>query len=496
MFQKLIELIKQALRSMVGYKSIAQVTENFDTISDDMQRSMDLWRDMYLNKAPWLDEVKGVYSLNLAAMICSSLSRQITLEMGCTVTAPNQEESSNITRAYYLNSIVQNKIVKVMREQLEHGLATGGMIIKPYVSNDTIYLDYSYQGQFVPLAFDDDGNILDIAFKDTTTRNGKKFTKVERHIFDSQAKTVTVINKAYCAKYDPDNADNEIELGLEIPLGIVNAWAQLSPEVLIQNVQKPLYGYFKVASANNIDINCPLGVSAFSKAVNTIKRADIQFSRLDWEYEGGQLAINIDPSALNMVDASSPTSPTLRNRLFRGVDLGADDTFKEFAPTLRDERYREGLNTYLAKIEDQCELSRGTISDTSTEARTATELKILRERSYSTVHDNQKALETCLVDVIDAIDAYLTLYSIIPEGEYETSFDWDDSIITDVNTELAHKIELKQEGLLSEAEVRAWYTGEPLSVAEQKISEIKASNQNKLLTDLFSTSKTNKTLEE
>ena len=64
------------------------------------------------------------------------------------------------------------------------------------------------------------------------------------------------------------------------------------------------------------------------------------------------------------------------------------------------------------KIEDQSGLARGTLSDANTEARTATELTILRNRTYTTIADNQQALERALREVVRAMDKYADLYNL------------------------------------------------------------------------------------
>lgn len=53
-----------------------------------------------------------------------------------------------------------------------------------------------------------------------------------------------------------------------------------------------------------------------------------------------------------------------------------------FSPALRDVSILNGLNDLLMRIEDTCGLARGTFSNPQSEARTATEIKILKQRSY------------------------------------------------------------------------------------------------------------------
>jgi len=226
-------------------------------------------------------------------------------------------------------------------------------------------------------------------------------------------------------------------------------------------------------------MHSPLGVSGFARAVNLIKDADIQYSRLLWEYEGGELAIDIDRDALRTeVDSHGNDHTVLNNlqrRLYRKVDLGTtDDTYEPYAPNLRDDSYTKGLNTILMRVEDACGLSRGTLAEVYTaEARTATELKILKQRSFQANAEIQKALEDTLRDVIYIMNVFCDLYEITPDGEYDISFEWDDSIIVDRDTELLNRITLQQNGLASKRENRMWYFGETERQADEALLLIK-----------------------
>ena len=79
--------------------------------------------------------------------------------------------------------------------------------------------------------------------------------------------------------------------------------------------------------------------------------------------------------------------------------------------------------------------------------------------------------------------------------EYDTKIDWKDSILTDTDTELEQKLNLQNAGILSKAEVRAWYTGENLATAQAEIDKMEKANEDKLMNDLFNTTDNENTLE-
>lgn len=521
--------LKEILRAMVGSRTIEQTLHVTPIISSQMEHSIELWSDMYKNQAPWLhepsfDDPTRVVSLGLPSLIASEKARTALLELNSEITVPTEEvevnnpdyeepqedEFGNIIpsiqpetiiedkptgpseRAEYLNE-QYTKLKKHLRKQIEYGIAKGGLVIKPYIvmnksmgkDTDTtaeIEFDFIQADAFYPLAFDASGNITEAAFIQTKTDKDFVYRRLEYHKWENN--TVTIRNKAFRSTSNTNQQGDMggVDLGKEITLKEVPEWKDLKETVTINNVEKPLFAYFKMPEANTVDPSSPLGVSGFSRAVSLIKDADMQYSRLLWEYEAGEMAVDIDRDALQFLEdrkdrdgrpyTGRSTLGQLQQRLYRKVDLGESNTYEPYAPVLRDQSYINGLNSILMRIEDTIGISRGTLSDVAAEARTATELKILKQRSYQTNADIQQAIEGALKDTIYVMNVYCTLYKITPEGEYDTSFEWDDSIIVDIDTELGKRITLMQNGLASKLENRMWYFGETERQAEEALRKI------------------------
>ena len=492
MFKKIVELIKEALRHFVAYDGVVDTVSSSSVfvVSQEMEHAIDLWKDMYQDNSPWLNEKKGVFSLGIAKQVCQSLAMQVLAEMDASIVEPgdcsecaNEKAKDGVieNRAGFLSTLANRSLYPKLPDVVEKGMALGGVVIKPYYTGQGIFFDFSYQGEFVPLSFDDDGNIIDVAFLDQFIENDKVFTKVERQTFDAVKRTVTVQNKAFVTKNIVETSDGstqKLQLGTEIPLSSIPRWSGIADTpVIIPNVDKPLYGYYKVPLANNIDFDSPMGISVFSPAVSLIKRADMQFSRLDWEFEGGQMAIDIDRNALHPQEGyygEAYEMDQLRDRLYRRLDLGMDDTYNIFAPQLRDANFVNGLNRYLSKIEDCIGLARGTLNDDMpVEARTATEVRILKQRTYTTIVTNQHALQAAIEGAIYAADVYASMYNVAPKGKYSVNIEWQDSVLSDTQEELNQRLQLKNAGCLSEVELRMWYTGEDEVTAQAAIDKIR-----------------------
>lgn len=523
MLGTVISKLKEILKGMIGSRTIEQQLHVTPTISSQMEEAITLWSNMYKNQSPWLHEptyndASRVTSLGLPALIASEKARTALIEFASEITAPTKEvevenpnfqpptedefgniipsmEPKTITedqpigpveRAEYLDTQYK-KLKKQLRKQIEYGIAKGGLVIKPYVvfniseqetdvtPTASIEFDFVQADAFYPLAFDASGKITEAAFIQTKSEKTSIYRRLEYHKWENNV--VTIINRAYKS----DNLTNDgdmtgLDLGHEVPLASVSEWKTFQPKTTIKNVDKPLFAYFKMPEANTIDTASPLGVSGFSRVVNLIKDADMQYSRLLWEYEGGELAIDIDRDALKTVIGTDGSEHTVQNhlqqRLFRKIDLGDETTYQQYAPALRDASYNEGLNTILMRIEDACGISRGTLSDSIDVARTATELKILKQRSYQTNADIQAAIEDALRDTIYVMNAYCDLYELTPDGEYDVNFEWDDSLIVDVDEELNKRLTLMNNGLAGKLETRMWYFGETERQAQEALIKI------------------------
>lgn len=528
--------VRGIFNKMIGKQTIEEVLKIKPTMSNEMVNAIELWTSMYEGRSPWLKEPTDedpstVKSLGLPQLIASEKARTALIEFESEITTPikdiepatpNYMDENNVgtdgkpqpmiathlvtkdipkgstKRAEFLNKQYE-KLKDALRIQLEYGIAKGGLVVKPYPvkhNNQTLHqetdmmtgeitqsesdngyeieFDFIQANEFYPLAFDSSGKMTEAAFIQRKMDKDVVYSRLEYHKLEDNY--VTVINKAFKSNaVATGKLDN---LGQEVPLSEVPEWALLSSETTLRGVNRLLFAYFKMPEANTIDTHSPLGVSGFDKVKWLIKEADKQYSRLLWEFEGGELAIDIDRNALKWVqdpndpDYGKSVMGALQNRLYRKVDLNEDNTYEVFSPTLRDQSLINGLNCILMRIEDGAGISRGTLSDVVSEAKTATELRMLRVRSYETNAHIQKATERMLRDAIYVMNVYCDLYEITEMGEYEVSFEWDDSIINDTDTELTKRLMLIQNGIASKLETRMWYFGETERQAREALMRV------------------------
>ncbi|WP_261291189.1 phage portal protein [Paraclostridium sordellii] len=391
-------------------------------MNDNMANAINLWSNMYNNSPPWIND--EVVPLGIPGAIANELARLATIEF-----------KSEINNNEGLNEIYQ-ELIDVLRINTEYACAKGGLIFKPYFNGKNIEIDLIHQDNFLPISYNAIGEITAAVFLEYKIIGDKKYTRLEYH--DFKEGNYTIKNIAYVKS----NLVKDNSLGKRTILASVPEWSQLQEEITINNITRPLFSYFKIPQANAIDVNSPLGVSCYAKASDLIKEADKQYSRILWEYEATEIAINASESLFVRKEDGTYELPKGKERLYRifpWEDREGKRNLDTFSPGIRDSNLFNGLNNILRKVEFNCGLAYGTLSDINDVSKTATEIKTSRQRSYSTVKDIQKSLEKALKDLIVSMNDLATLYklNVTPiDIDKDVSFDWDDSLVLDKDSEL------------------------------------------------------------
>jgi len=470
MFQKILAWLRDRINNMLNKGTISQAVNVDIAMSSEMVAALQSWRDMYTNQGAWL--TTDVFSLGLPGAVASEIARAVTIEM--------EAEVSGSVRADFLNENMQ-RVLSRLRDETEVGCALGGMIIKPYPNGDKLAFNYVAADSFYPIDFDDDGKITSCIFVDTQTINNNYYTRLEFH--QALGSDYQITNKAF-------KSTSKETLGAEIPLESVDAWAELEEEAMITGVDRPLFGYFRYPVSNNIDMDSPLGISCFAKAqtgkTNLIERADKLWSQFLWELDSAQRALYVDVLAFDRDSNDKPILPNKRlyKTLKQSGQIGkSEDLFEEWTPNIRQEEYLKSLDAILKRVEFNCGLAYGTLSDPQYVDKTATEIKSAKQRSYATVTDTQKSLKRCLDDLLYACDVWATIYNLAPRGTYEASYKFDDSIVTDSDARREQNRQDVDRKLLAKWEYRVQEYGETEEAAKAAIAEIDAESQASM--DLF-----------
>ena len=433
-------------------------------VTPKMKQAIRKWQKAYTNESDWLN--KDVKTLNIAASVASEIARLVTIEN--TIEISGSQRADFISEQ--LNGFKSNK-----KNIVEIACSVGGMVFKPYVSNDKILIDFTYQDEMLPFRFDDNGIITGIIFPSYKFQGNRKFTRLEIHDYKNN-ESYRIQNKCFMSKDVSIDTNDIRNLGTEVPLNSIEEWSDIEPDINISGVDRPFFSFFKIPIANNIERKSPLGVSVYARAIEDIEEADVQASRMDWEFESKETAIELDGTMIEEDIYGTKKLPKGKERLFRTYDGETyTDTggklFKHFSPEIRDESFSRGLDKILKRIEFNSGLAYGTLSDPQNVDKTAEEIKSSKQRSYQLVKDIQESLEAAISCLIRVMDDICTVYGLTPEGAIQEIYSWDDSIIIDAEKEQENDRKDVAMGVMSLLEYRMKWKGEDEKTALKNLPQ-------------------------
>lgn len=422
MLSKIINTIKGWWKNMFDYQKVINDFGLDIQTSKEMLDAINLWSEIFNGRAPW--QSKTVKSLHVAKTVCEKVSKAVTIEFKSSCS------DDNIDKVY-------QRFIRNIRKYTEYGIAKGSMFFKPTFENGRIKVTVIQGDKFIPVKFDDTGELLGAIFIDQITKGNTVYTRLE---YDELVDTSIIIkNIAYKGQV------NGVILGQRINLNSVDKWKDLTEFGQIDGVDKLIGGFFTMKNANNVDNDSPLGSSIFANAIGTLEEIDRQFSRTLWEYEGSELAIEASSSMFKIDKNGKHKLPKGKERLYRLLD-GDEESWNVFSPQIRDTSLFNGLNELLRQAENEMSLCAGILSKLDQVALTATEIKSSKQDYYVTVSDIQDAMQTALEDLVYGIYVLCKLYGIPVGSSYDMKFDWDDSILVDKDSlQKQAQLELNQD---------------------------------------------------
>lgn len=430
------------VRSMFERSDIKHILGSDIELTSTMIENIELWQNMLTGSAPWADKAP---SIGLEAGICREFADISINEMEAKV-----EDNEA------LDAIFQ-KAIRDLNENLQDGLALGSLIIKPLLGGR---VEYVTADNFIPVRFEDNRPVDCVFIERKKLGDNKYYHRFERHTLSSSGLTIT--NKAY-------RSSAASKIGVQVPLFEVQAWADLPEEISYPGMNRIDFGYYRNPLKNRID-GSQCGVSIYSgSAIGRIEAADVQAARLDWEYISGERAIHIDERALKTTVNGKKTIAKSHERLYRGLNIEQknEELFKEYSPEMRDESYRRGLETAFRQVEFAVGLSYGDLSEVQYVEKTATEINAAKQRKYNRVTAIQDNLRDCLEDLLYALAFYNAQYLT----KYSLSCRFNDSILTDEESERNQDRQDVSMGVQRLEEYRAKWYGEDIETAAANLPE-------------------------
>lgn len=412
MFNSLINKIKGWWNRMFDYNKIVRDFGLDIQTSENILNAINRWSQIYNKQEPWMNS--NTKSLHVARTMCEKVAKAVTVEFKSTCSEK------------YVDKIYQ-KVLKKKRLFTEQMLGKSSIFLRPYYNGKDIKVNIIQADKFIPVSFDDDGNLTSYILIDQFTEENKVYTRLEYNEYKDNR--MTIRNICY------SGLKNGTILASKINLSSVEKWKDIEEISSFDGIDRLIGGFATMPTTNDLDNSCPIGQPIYHNALDLLEEVDVQYSRILHEYEGTELAIDIDESILIPDKKNNFRLPKGKERYFRKWSLNEQEkSINIFSPEIRDNPLFNGLNELLIQIENACHLSHGTLAKPEAIEKTAQEIKTSKQDYYVTVADIQEVLQNAFEDLLYGIYVLCKLYGIPVKNDYTTEFEWDDSILVDKDT--------------------------------------------------------------
>lgn len=414
----ILSAVKNWARSMLDTKAI-EIFGTDTASSDALDGYLDQCIRIYQGKPDWLDADEHIDTVNYAETICSEVARLATMNAEVAITGS--------VRADWLQKAVTGT-VDTMRKWCELGCAAGTVILKPNGTGTDLLLPDRFR-----ITEMDGETVTGAVFIDRRheSESGRWYTRMEYHrIHDGE---YTISNR-----YFVGSGKNDI--GRMVPVE-VTPWVDdaLTDDVTVDGVDRPLFGVFRTPRANNKEFDSPLGLPIFSSALRELHDLDVAYSRNAKEILDSKRLTMIDADRLLPFGGQSGGTGVNKDRLVSAAGLpdfikavegsGSLDkeVYHEINPNLSTDKRLEGINALLSQIGFKCGFSNGYfVFNEKTGMVTATQVESDDRRTLQLVTDVRKALQSCLDEVIYALDKFADAYGLAPRGSFDVAYDFED----------------------------------------------------------------------
>ena len=375
--------------------------------------------------------------------IAAQKMAQIVFNENCTIEISEENKAAN---DFVLSTLDNNNFYREFQRYLEYMFALGGMAAKVYVTGGKVKVAYALADAFFPLSNDSE-NVDEALFVNQFQKDKKHYSLLEWNEWEGTDYVVT--NELYVS-------ETSGELGRKTDLS--SLYPDLEERVVLENLSRPLFVYFKPNIANNIELTSPLGISIFANAHDTMKQLDYMFDFYYQEFRLGKRRIAVPSSMVRtFYDESGQPHITFDSEEETFVQMNMEDKIevKDLTVDIRAEQIIASINAMLKIFATQIGFSAGALTFDGESMKTATEVISENSDTYQTRNSHITIVEQGIKDLIISIIEIGQVYELLDGSidREEIGINFDDSIATDRNEQLDFYIKIKSAGLMPDLEI-------------------------------------------
>lgn len=338
--------------------------------------------------------------------------------------------------------------------EMTFALGTGAFVER--TDGGAIRIDYIRAGMIYPLSWDN-LQVTECAFASERIthrekqvylnmhrlENGKYV--IENHLFRRNGETLTEIAFS-------DGTKPEIKTGSAIP-----RFQLIRPNI-----------------ANNLDPDCPMGISVYANALDQLEGLDLVYDSYCNEFRLGKKRITVPVTmaraALEEDGVIAPVFDDNDTEFFALPAMdGGENKITEHNMELRYEAHEAGIQTALNLLSFKCGMGKDRYNFDDHQVKTATEVISEKSELFQSLKKHELLLEDALLGLSRAI---LDMLGFSAETEISVSF--DDSVIADSETARATDRQDVRDGLMAKWEYRVKWYGEDKATAMRSAASLEA----------------------
>ena len=427
----------------------------YTCVQDDYYSRIELWKKWYSGKVPAVHNYTQYNGRRKLRRTRKSLGLAKTVSEDWANLLLNEKFQIGVDKASAKKKIdavlVANEFAKRANQLVELAFALGTGAFVEYLDGDDVKIDYIRAGMIYPISWDN-GRVQECAFASerTTGKQKKVYLNIHRleagkyvienHMFDRNGSVLTETDL-------PDEVLPEVRTGSAIP-----RFQIFSPNI-----------------ANNIDPDSPLGISVYANALDQLESADLVYDSYCNEFRLGRKRITVPISMARMAMEEDGTSTPVfddNDTEFYAVpqDDKSENKIQEHNMEIRSEAHDTGIQTMLNLVSWKTGSGgKRYVFRRDGQVRTATEVISENSDLYRNLKKHELSLEAALLGMIDSIADLLHL------GAVKASISFDDSIISDTDSDKMTFLQEIRDGVRQKWEYRVKFFGEDEETAKAMV---------------------------